>query len=97
MDIRFYFDGVVIPYNELKLNGDAKIIIEKIYSYIVGRLKIIENEMNEEPNGYIWIDIGTPELRSYYSKPISDKVMESVTEVDFKRTMYAIYLSLNQQ
>lgn len=102
MDIRFEFQDVnkgdPIKINELKeLDGDAKIIVDKVYSFVKQRLKPLEDLMNQEKDGYVAVNIRKPEIRYYYSEELANKMMGSITEEDFRHEMTKIYLSINQQ
>lgn len=78
-------------------NSNAKKIIETVHSFVETRLKPLNDEINNEPEGHILIDIGKPEIKYFFSKPLALKMMGSISEDDFKHIMMTIYFNLNQQ
>lgn len=78
-------------------NSNAQKIIETVQSFVETRLKPLIDEIDNEPEGRILIDIGKPEIKYYFSRPLALKMMESISEDDFKYIMTTIYFNLNQQ
>jgi hypothetical protein len=83
--------------DEVPDGDDAKKIIDTTHKFVEGRLKVLEDEMNEEPEGYVLINIGKSEIRYYYSEKLAVKMLDSISEKDFNYIMTKIFLELNQQ
>jgi|GEM_PF-6189414 len=89
-------DEYNIDFNTTDL-GEVSIVVIWIKEFIIERLSVLNEEIEKEPNGYVWVDIGKPEIRYYFSEPLAKKMLDSISEADYRYITTKIYYYLNRQ
>jgi len=99
--MRIFFDFEIDAAKsglDVRLGKDAEYMLEEMRSFFARKLSPFEEEMKKVPTGYVRIAVGEENPITYfYPEELAIKLVDCITEEDYRYIMTKIYFRLHQQ
>ncbi len=76
-----------ISIDEMGLTDAVIEAIGKLKNCIYQRVKLFNEEAEKQPDGYVLINLSVPRMEYFYSGELGKKMLDSITEQDFRYCM----------